>query len=85
MIIFIMSIITFFLFGYDKHRAVYGFQPRIPEIMLLGLSFLGGAFGGVCGMIFFRHKTLHKSFLICVPLFLILILTIDILLRLYVF
>lgn len=84
-IIFVMSVVTFFLFGFDKHRAVYGFHPRIPEFLLLALSFLGGAFGGLCGMIFFRHKTLHTSFLICVPLFLLLILAGDILLRLYIF
>ena len=80
-----MSIITFLLFGYDKHRAVYNIHPRIPDALLLGLSFLAGSFGALCGMIFFRHKTLHKSFMICVPLFVVILLAADILLRLFVF
>lgn len=84
-IIFVMSIVTFIVFGWDKHRAVYDKHPRVPEAVLLGLSFLAGSFGGLCGMIFFRHKTLHRSFMICVPLFLALLLAADLLLRWFVF
>lgn len=82
-ILFMMSIFTFAIYGWDKHLAVYD-KRRVPEIVLLALTFLGGAFGALCGMIFFRHKTLHKAFLICVPLFLAFQLSADILYRIFI-
>jgi len=81
-IIYIASIFTFALFAWDKHLAVFQ-KTRVPEFILLLFSFLGGAFGALCGMILFKHKTLHKMFLICVPVFLFLQLTIDILYRVF--
>ncbi|MDD7319110.1 MAG: DUF1294 domain-containing protein [Prevotella sp.] len=77
-----MSILTFVLFAWDKHLAYYG-RTRMPEFLLLSLSLLGGAFGALCGMIFFHHKTLHKSFTISVPIFLYLQLTADIIYRIF--
>lgn len=82
-ILYISSLLTFALFAWDKHLAVFQ-KTRIPEFILLLLSFLGGAFGALCAMIFFRHKTLHKMFLICIPVFLILQLVLDILYRVFV-
>lgn len=79
-IIFSMSLLTFALFGLDKHRAVYD-KRRIPEALLLVAAALGGAFGALCGMIFFNHKTEKRPFLICVPVFLFLQLALDILCR----
>ena len=81
-IVYGMSLLTFALYAWDKHLAVYQ-KTRIPEFILLLFSFLGGAFGALCGMIFFRHKTLHKMFLICVPIFLFLQLIIVILFRVF--
>lgn len=75
-----MSLFTFAIFAWDKHLAVYN-KSRVPEIVLLLCAFFGGAFGALCAMIFFRHKTAHMSFLVCVPLFLALQLAIDILYR----
>ena len=80
--IYIMSLLTFAMYGWDKHLAVYN-KTRIPEFILLLFAFLGGAFGALCGMILFKHKTLHKMFLICVPIFLVLQLTIVIFFRLF--
>ena len=80
--IYIMSLLTFAMYGWDKHLAVYN-KTRIPEFILLLFAFLGGAFGALCGMILFKHKTLHKMFLICVPIFLVLQLTTAILFRLF--
>lgn len=82
LLIYGMSLLTFAFFGLDKHLAVYH-KTRIPEFILLLFAFLGGAFGGLCGMIFFRHKTLHKMFLICVPIFLFLQLAVDIIYRVF--
>lgn len=80
--IYIMSLLTFAMYGWDKHLAVYN-KTRIPELILLLFTFLGGAFGALCGMILFKHKTLHKMFLICVPIFLVLQLTTVIFFRLF--
>ena len=80
--IYIMSLLTFAMYGWDKHLAVYN-KTRIPEFILLLFAFLGGAFGALWGMILFKHKTLHKMFLICVPIFLVLQLTTVILFRLF--
>jgi len=71
-----LSILTFLLFGYDKNAARMG-QWRIPEKVLLGLSLLGEAAGGLLGMLSFRHKTRKNYFWIiliaaaCVHLFLL--------------
>lgn len=81
--IYVMSLLTFALYGWDKHLAVYR-KTRIPEFILLLFSFFGGAFGALCGMILFKHKTLHRMFLICVPIFLILQLGLDILYRVFI-
>ncbi|WP_233418542.1 DUF1294 domain-containing protein [Jeotgalibaca dankookensis] len=45
----------------DKKKASKR-QWRIPERTLLILGILGGAFGGLFGMIVFRHKTKHTYF-----------------------
>ena len=65
--LFAINIVAFFLYAGDKHRAYYGMR-RIPEALLLGLAVVGGAYGAGCGMLLFRHKTLHRSFLITVPI-----------------
>ena len=52
----IISLITFIAYFLDKKKAqarVY----RTKEVVLLGLSFIGGAFGGFPSMLIFRHKT----------------------------
>lgn len=82
-VIYAMSLLTFALYGWDKHLAVYQ-KTRIPEFILLLFSFLGGAFGALCAMILFKHKTLHKIFLICVPVFLFLQLAMDVLYRVFI-
>lgn len=56
-----ISVVTFILFGADKHKAK-AHKWRIPEKTLLGLSLLGGFTGGFLGMEFFRHKTKHWYF-----------------------
>ena len=54
----IVSLVTLVLFIYDKLRAEQGrVDKRIPELVLLGLSLVGGAVGGIVGMRLMRHKT----------------------------
>ncbi|MBE5743151.1 MAG: DUF1294 domain-containing protein [Clostridiales bacterium] len=57
----VVSIITFFAYGADKSKAKKN-KRRTPEKVLLGLSFIGGAVGGILGMNLFRHKTKHWYF-----------------------
>jgi len=47
----------------DKRAAVKG-RERVPERRFFSLCFCGGAFGLAIGMLLFRHKTLHVSFVL---------------------
>ncbi len=60
----LVSIGTFALFGFDKWRAGRAGSRRIAESTLLTACALGGWFGGLSGMIFFRHKSSKPSFLL---------------------
>lgn len=62
LVIITINSITFITFGLDKRKAVRH-QRRIPENVLLTLTFLGGTIGAIAGMLFFRHKTSKKAFL----------------------
>ena len=66
----IINIVSFHLFRIDKHRAESN-EYRIPEAVLLATSFLGGALGAFCAMREYRHKTLHTSFAVGVPVALV--------------
>lgn len=74
-----VNFITFILFGVDKRRA-RRHRRRIPEATLFFFAVIFGAAGALCGMKFFRHKTLHASFRIGIPLLLIIQLVIFIVL-----
>jgi uncharacterized membrane protein YsdA (DUF1294 family) len=60
-LVFIMSVIAFFVMGYDKSQAKKHGQ-RISERTLWTLAIFGGAIGSYLGMIMFRHKTKHTNF-----------------------
>ena len=60
-VIAFMSIVSFILYGVDKSKAKRE-AWRIPEAVLLGWGFFGGACGALCGMKVFRHKTKHWYF-----------------------
>lgn len=57
----LLSLIAFCVYGADKAKAKKG-AWRIPEKVLLSLSFFGGGLGGLLGMFLFRHKTNHFYF-----------------------
>ena len=65
----LMSAVTFFLMGWDKHLA-RSRRRRIPERVLLGWAAAGGALGGILAMQLFRHKTLHRHFSVGMPVML---------------
>lgn len=69
--IIIVNIVAFHLYRIDKQRAELG-EYRISELVLLGVSFLGGALGAFCAMREYHHKTLHSVFAIGVPVVLVI-------------
>jgi uncharacterized membrane protein YsdA (DUF1294 family) len=68
----IISIITFFYFGFDKARALRPGATRIRERTLWILSAIGGSPGALMAMKFFRHKTQKSSFQLVMILILLL-------------
>ncbi len=63
----LFNLLAFIVFGYDKRNAKNG-RWRVPEALFLLWSFFGAAIGILMGMRVFRHKTLHRSFQIFIPL-----------------
>ncbi len=51
----IMSVLLFLVMGWDKLSAVRE-KRRVPEATLFLMAAIGGAPGGLLGMISFRHK-----------------------------
>ena len=70
----VINLVTFFVFGFDKFKAKYKEKHeaarRVPEKTLFLLAVLGGSVGALIGMRVWRHKTLHRSFRIGIPLIL---------------
>ena len=58
-----LNIIAFVLIGYDKKLAQNN-KRRISEQTLLTFVSIGGTIGSGLGMIFFRHKTAKRSYLL---------------------
>lgn len=55
------SLVSFLTYGYDK--AIAGSDRiRVPEKVLLALTFAGGTIGTFVGRALFRHKTRKTSF-----------------------
>lgn len=79
----ILSFVTFVFYVVDKIKAVNG-RWRIPEKVLLSLSFLGGGAGGYLAMFASRHKTKKVYFHVVNVLGIALQVSIIILLAIYV-
>ena len=58
-----VNLIAFILIGYDKNQA-QNKSKRISEKTLLTIVFIGGIIGSSLGMLFFKHKTAKKSYLV---------------------
>jgi uncharacterized membrane protein YsdA (DUF1294 family) len=66
----IINAVNFFSMGYDKQQAKKGLR-RIPEKRLFTYAAVGGALGGWLGMLNWRHKTKHMSFVLGFPALLV--------------
>ena len=66
-----VSLITALITAIDKYKAKRG-SFRISEATLFTLAAIGGALGEYLTMRLIRHKTLHKRFMIGLPLIIIL-------------
>ena len=56
-----ITLVTFAMFGFDKAMAKAN-KARVPESILLALTFSGGTVGALLGRYMFNHKTSKKSF-----------------------
>ena len=56
-----VNVVTFAYYGYDRSRARLA-GPRVPELVLHGLTAAGGSVGAYAGMQLFRHKTVKGMF-----------------------
>ena len=63
----LINLIAFFMFGIDKLKAKKDLY-RISEKTLITICAVGGALGGLLGMMIFHHKTSKPKFIITVPL-----------------
>ena len=63
-----VNVLAFLLYGIDKVKAKMH-SWRIPENVLIIVAALGGSAGALLAMFLLRHKTQHKKFTICVPIF----------------
>lgn len=67
----IINVIAYLVMSDDKRRAKQR-KERIPERTLFLLAAIGGAMGILLAMNRKRHKTKHASFVVGVPLLLLL-------------
>jgi len=66
-----VNALTILLMRIDKQKAIKK-EYRIPERTFWALSILGGALGSYIGMRWFRHKTKHPSFIMGMPILIII-------------
>lgn len=66
----IINAVTFLVYAADKRKAKKG-KLRVPEKTLFLLAGIGGSIGALLGMQVLHHKTKHMSFVIGIPLILI--------------
>ncbi len=65
-----VNVVAFFLYRFDKRRAAkQNGRTRVPEVVLLGLMWLGGVVGAGFGMYMRpRHKTSKRRFVVSLVL-----------------
>ncbi len=77
-----INVLASVLTVYDKISAIKK-RHRIPERILLFIGIIGGAFFEYLTMRIIHHKTLHRKFMITLPLLILLHLFIILLIFVY--
>ena len=67
----IINLVGFVMMCVDKQLAIHH-KNRVPERVLFLIAIIAGSLGGILGMYAFRHKTKHVSFVIGMPVILII-------------
>ena len=67
-----ISLISFAVCVYDKWAATHATRHRTRESTIFVLCLLGGSVAMYITMKLVRHKTLHKRFMIGIPLIIVL-------------
>lgn len=67
----LINALSFLINCIDKYKAKHS-KWRIKESTLWLFGFIGGATGGYIAMKLIRHKTKHKSFMIGMPILMII-------------
>ena len=67
-----ISLISFAVCVYDKWAAKHATRHRVREATIFALSAFGGSLAMYITMLAIRHKTLHKRFMIGIPLIIVL-------------
>lgn len=67
----VISLITGIITAADKFNAKRN-RRRVPEATLFTLAFIGGSIAEYAVMRLIRHKTLHKRFMIGLPVIILL-------------
>ena len=67
-----ISLISFAVCVYDKWAAKHATRHRVREATIFALSAFGGSLAMYITMLTIRHKTLHKRFMIGIPLIIVL-------------
>lgn len=62
----LINIIAFVISAVDKFAAK-SHKRRVPEKTLFLLAIIGGSIGLYASMLFLRHKTKHRCFMLGVP------------------
>ena len=67
----IINLVGLVMMCVDKQLAIHH-KNRVPEKVLFLIAIFGGSLGSILGMYAFRHKTKHVSFVIGMPVILII-------------
>lgn len=66
-----INLLAILVYGLDKRRAIKN-KWRVKELYLFLIAFLGGAIGSLMAMYVFHHKTKKISFVLGVPILILL-------------
>ena len=66
-----LDLVAFIVMAYDKYAAVKKLR-RVQEKHIFALALFLAAAGVYWGMLIFRHKTLHLSFRLGIPVLLVI-------------